>query len=173
MNFEFRYSNGRSKRFADLQSFCAALGRKRAAEATVWAYTRHGSSVAYPVDTPEQAREAVAQIEQTLADIRLKERRPHLWAELRPDAMRTHMARRPAGYPRADWAEQIADASLDDCATVDEQCLAVPRDVMDAHMAKRPSGHPRPDWRRRIVAEPPGGYDAYARLVLGASVAPG
>lgn len=171
LHLEFHYRNGRTKNFDDLDSFCAAIARKRTAEAMVWAYTRLGSSIGRSVDTPEEARLAIAEIERELFEIQLAERRPHLWAELRPEAMAAHMARRPRGYRRWAWAETLTDRSIDSERTVDEQSheISVAQPArMETHMAARPAGHPRPDWRRQIVDEPPGGYDAYERLVLNA-----
>lgn len=168
MFFQFTYANGRTRNFDNLDAFCAALARKRTADAVIWMYTRYGCSTFTSVDTADQARAVHAEFVGRTAALALDIRRPVLWSELRPEAMQAHMARRPKGHSRQEWAERLNDSSLDEMQTVNEQVAQIDPHTMEAHMSRRPQGCPRPEWRRRIIAEPAGGYDAYARLVINA-----
>jgi len=170
MHYEFTYSSGRPSRvFDDLDAFIAALPRRRTADAVIWAYTRWGSSTGQCVETADEARRAAARISETLAKIAADARRPKVWAEHAPERLADHMATRPHGHCRADWAEKLTDPGLDDQTTVDEEVARIKRDDpqrMLEHRSSRPAGCNRPDWDRRIVLPPVGGYDAYKRLVM-------
>lgn len=162
-------------RYHDVDAFVAALATKGPDEsATVTLWGRGGGALGCEVTDAEEAREVCGRYAEAAEADRLRQRRPHLWAELRPEALAAHMARRPKGHARHLWAEELDDVSLDHLLTVDEQADAIARDApnrMAAHMRARPPGMPRPDWRRRIVPAPAGGYDAYARLVLASAQA--
>ncbi len=110
--------------------------------------------------------EGVERAKAMAQDIWMRERRPFIWAEMRPDAMIDHMAKRPKNFCRATWAQKLTDETLDSLPTLDEQVAALSRVDMEAHMARRPAGYPRPDWARRAITEPAGGYDAYKKIVL-------
>lgn len=160
IEFIVTYDSGRRRLFESEETFLAAVRRLRTGHPVVLLH-HNGCTAGFPGDAGgiQQAKDAAR-------DIWMRERRPVLWAEMRPDAMKEHMARRPKGYCRADWAATIDDETLDVALTLTEQVAALPHPAMKAHMARRPAGYPRPDWARRAISEPAGGYDAYKKIVL-------
>lgn len=160
IEFIVTYDSGRRRLFESEETFLAAVKRLRTGYPSVNVH-HAGNSFGFSGDCEGVERaKAVAQ------DIWIRARRPFIWAEMRPDAMIDHMAKRPKNFCRATWAQKLTDETLDSLPTLDEQVADLSRGDMEAHMARRPAGYPRPDWARRAISEPAGGYDAYKKIVL-------